>query len=135
MLAGDVKHLAGLDAFEDLAAGVELLGFRQMREVARMQDKVRSLRQGVDAGNGFLQGSRHIAVRALAEANMAVAYLQESESVRFRRDCFAHDAERVGNATRNGPQHDGFDPSHAFQHFAAADAVITIASDHCASDD
>ena len=38
----------------------------------------------------------------------------------------ADDAERVGNAAGNGPQHAGSDPGHAFQDFAPADAVIAI---------
>jgi len=43
------------------------------------------------------------------------------------------DAERVWHTARNGPQHPGTDPSHAFQNSSPAGAVVAVRFTHSPS--
>jgi hypothetical protein len=46
---------------------------------------------------------------------------------------FSDEADGMGHAAGNRPQHPGADPGHAFQNLAAIGAVITIKFAHCQS--
>src|SRR5215469_14842394 len=97
-----------------------------MTDVAGMDHKGWLLRQGIDLGDRLFQCPKRVRISWFIEADMAVADLQERQATGFRRLRLAHDAERVRHAASNRPQHAGAAPGHAFQHLAAADAVLMI---------
>ena len=100
VLAWHVEDLADLDPLEDLGDGVELLGCREVGEVAGVDQEVGSLRQGVDPGHGLLKRGGHaLLVRVLAEPDVAVADLDEREAARPRPPgALAEDARREDSA-------------------------------------
>ena len=66
VLAGDIKHLRCRSDFKELVQRVELLGLRQMRQIAGMDDQVRLLLERVDLRDRRLQRAVHIRIGRLA---------------------------------------------------------------------
>ena len=133
MLAGHVMNVEpGLR--DDLVGVVELRCRRQMADVAGVDHEGGLGRQRIDLGDALLKRAERIGIRRLeVEADMAVADLQERQPARFLRRRLVDKAQRMRNAAGNGPKHAGSDPSHAFENFAPADAVIAIEFAHCLS--
>ena len=78
---------------------------------------------GIDPPHGSLQRGRHVGVRRLVEADVAVADLHEGEiGLRGWLHRFAEDA-RGRHAAGKGPDEAGAGPGHALQKSAAVDAV------------
>jgi hypothetical protein len=130
VLAGNIEDLAGLGCFEQLIQRVEFLRFRKMRQVASVQYEIRRGGEGIDLGNGLLQGGNYIRVGRLVKTDVAVADLDEAEISRGGhgtvRGCRAERAEdsRAQHATADRPQHPGANPGHAFQEPAPVHAVL-----------
>ena len=82
--AGAADHLVGI---------VELLGLRQMRDVAGVDHEGRLRRELADLADRFLQGAEGVGVGRLVEADMAVADLQEGEAGRLGRLRVAEQAQ------------------------------------------
>src|SRR5271165_3899206 len=116
VLAWHVEDLVDLDPLEDLGDGVELLGCRKVGEVAGVDQKIGSLRQCVDPGDGLLQRGGHaLLVRVFAEADVAVADLDEREAARPRLPgSLAEGAGREDSAA-DRPDEACARPGHAFQ--------------------
>src|SRR5262249_55577418 len=79
VLAGDVEDLLHARALEHLVAGVELLRFRQVRDVAGVDQEVGRRLEGVDAGDRLPERAGDVGVLRLVEADVAVADLREME--------------------------------------------------------
>ena len=79
VLAGHVERAADLGPADDLIAGVELLGFGEMRDVAGVQEQGGALGQGVYFSDGSFERGGDVLIRRLVEADVAVAELDESE--------------------------------------------------------
>src|SRR5271157_3203771 len=127
VLAWHVEDLADLDPLEDLGDGVELLGCREVGEVAGMDQEVGSLRQRVDPGHGLLKRDGHaLLVRVLAETDVAVADLDEREAARPRPPgALAEDAGREDSAA-DRPDEACARPRHAFQEPATIHPVALV---------
>src|SRR5260370_1371522 len=81
VVAGHIKDLAHLDCLEDLGNGVDLLGRREVGEVAGMDQEIGPLWQGVDPGHGLLKRGGHgLLVRVFAKPDVAVADLDKGEA-------------------------------------------------------
>ena len=78
MLARHVVHVE-TRAADDLCGIVELLGLRQMGDVAGMEHERRLVGERLDLGDGLLQRAERVRIRGLVEADMAVGNLQERE--------------------------------------------------------
>jgi hypothetical protein len=74
----------------------------------------------------FLERADRVRIGRLVEADMAVADLQEGQPFRFGRLCRADKAQRARHAARNGPEHAGAGPGHAFKDAAAAHPAPVI---------
>ena len=79
MLSGNIESVLGPAALENLIEGVELLRLRQLRNISRMNEERRRRRHGVDAIESNLERLRHIFVCLFAEADVAIADLQEAK--------------------------------------------------------
>src|ERR1700712_2022147 len=104
-----------------------------MGDVAGVNHERRFYGHRLDLVNGFLERTDCVRISRLVEADMAVADLQECQAGRFGRLRRADQSERAGHPTRNGPEHAGACPGHAFQHAAATDAgrfIITVVIAH-----
>jgi len=125
VLARHVMHVEfGLR--DDAIGVVEFDRLRQMADVAGVDHEGRFDRHGVDPDDGFLQRAERVRIGRLVEADMTVADLQERHPGGFGGECRADQPEGTRHAARNGPQHPGAGPGHAFQDPAAADAGIVI---------
>jgi hypothetical protein len=91
VLARDVMHVE-LDLADDLIGIVELVGLGKMGDVAGMNHEGRLGRHRLHLGDGLAQRAECIRVGRLAEADMAVADLQEGEARRFRGQSVAEQA-------------------------------------------
>ena len=102
-------------------------GFRQMCDVAGVDHEGRLPRQRFDLADRLLERGDRVRVGGLVEADMAVADLQEGEAGghfrRLRRSMRPRDR---GTPPAHSPKHARAGPSHAFQHFAAADTVAIV---------
>ena len=97
-----------------------------MRDVAGVDHERRLDRHRLDLVDGFLQRAERVGIGRLVEADMAVADLQEGHAGGLGGLRRTDQSQRTGHAARNGPEHAGACPGHAFQHAAAADAVCFI---------
>ena len=79
VLAGHEEDLLGFAVLEHLLEIVELLGLRELREIAGVQDEIRRLRQRIDPRDGLAEGRGDIGIRRLVKADVAVADLHEVE--------------------------------------------------------
>src|ERR1044072_4118652 len=79
MFSGNVENIFGSAALESLIERVELLRFRQLRNVSCVNQKRRRGRNGIDAIKSKLEGGGNILVCLLVKANVAVADLQKTE--------------------------------------------------------
>src|SRR5579862_218043 len=105
-----------------------------MADVARVDHEGGLCRQGIYLGDALLERADGVGIwRLEVKADMAVADLQEGEGMRFLRGCLVDKAQRVRHAARNGPQHAGSNPGHAFENFAPTDAVFAVEFAHCLS--
>ena len=90
VLAGDVVDIADARALIICMAVSNSDRLGRLSNVARVQHKVRRPGHGVDLVYGELQGSGHILVGGLVEADVAVADLNEAETCcSFGRLCAA----------------------------------------------
>src|SRR5262249_4308219 len=110
--------------------GVELLGFGEVAQIARVHDEIRLARQRVDLVDGRLKCADHIAVGLAVETDVRVADLHECRrrtgNVCRRRDVGT--AERPADQTgrRQTVHHARAAPCHAFEEAAAIDLVLRI---------
>src|ERR1700722_1934117 len=107
---------------DDLIGVVELLGLRQMRDVAGMDHERRLGRHGDDLADRFPQRAERIGIGRLVETDMAVGNLQETEPRlgRLRRS----DQRRFRHAAGERPYHAGSRPDHTFERLAAVESFI-----------
>src|SRR5664280_797800 len=135
VLARNVVHVEfGLR--DDFFGVVEFGFLRQVRDVAGVDHEGRLCRNSFDAGDRPFQRALGIRVGRLVEAHMAVADLQKRQAQSsgrfgvgghgFRSVSLIDQAERMRHPAADGPQHPGAGPGHAFQHLAAAGAVIVV---------
>src|SRR5262249_17904314 len=101
-----------------------------MADVAGVDHEGRLLGQRIDLADGLFQRAERVGIGGLVEADMAVADLQEGETMAVRSLRLAHNPERVRYAAGDGPQHAGATPGHAFQDFAPVDAVSLVEFTH-----
>src|SRR6266446_2612291 len=94
-----------------------------MGDVAGVNRERRLRQHRIDLGDRLLEGAKRVGIGRLVEADMAVADLQERHAGGLGRLRGTDQSQRTGYAARNGPQHAGTGPGHAFQHPAAADAA------------
>ena len=121
MFARHAVDFARAERAMKLIDRVELFGLGQMRQVAGVQHEGGPLRQRVDLGDGLAIGLRHVPVRVTAEAQVAVADLDEREARRRRRLFpvrlgfigFRRDWRATRDAAAHRPNHAGAGPSHA----------------------
>ena len=97
-----------------------------MRDVAGMNHEGRLGLYGLDPLDRLFQRTLGVGVGGLVKAYMAVTDLQERQPLGVRRQRLVDQAERVRHPAADGPQHSRTHPGHAFQHLAAADAVIVV---------
>jgi len=83
-------------------------------------------RDQLDLVDRFLERADGVRIGRLVEADMAVADLQEGEPFRFGRLRRTDQSQRARHAARNGPEHAGAGPGHAFKDAAAAYSVPVI---------
>src|SRR5690348_5886155 len=129
MFSGNVEDFFRLRPFKNLIDGVKFLRFRQMADVACVQNEYRGDGQPVDFFNGRLQRGGDVGIRGLVEAHVAIADLHEAE---ISGGFLSADARKVAEAVRI--QHAAFDyaesagagPSHAFEKTAAVDTVVIV---------
>ena len=127
MLAGHVEDLADLDLLEDLGDGVELLGRREVGEVAGVDQEIGPLRQGVDPGHGLLERGGHgLLVRVLAEPDVAVADLDKREAARPRLSSVLAEGPGRKDPAACCPQDAGACPRHAFEEPATIHPVALV---------
>src|SRR5690348_1097245 len=126
VLAGDIEDTVRAESAEDLRGGVELLGSRELRDVAGVQNERGALRQRIDLRDGLLQGGGDVLVRFLAEADVAVAHLDEEDALPLGRREKVQAAEREGfrDATGQPPDCRRSRPCHTAQKAASVDAVL-----------
>ncbi len=96
-----------------------------MTKIARVQNKIRRLGQGVNLGNRFLQRSDHIFVSFFIESDVAVADLRKGEIPAGKVRRGAEDF-RCQDAAAYRPKDSGACPSHAFEKAATIDAVRIV---------
>src|SRR5258706_695273 len=87
VLAGDVEYAANPGGFEQLIQRVEFSWFGKVRQIARVQNKIRAVGQGIDAGNGPFERAGDIRISRFVETDEAVADLEEAKIAHrgFRR--------------------------------------------------
>ncbi len=128
VLAGHVKHLRGLGGGEHLRHRVELVGLREVAYVARVEDELRRLGEGVDPVDRLLKGANDIGVGGLVESDVGIADLDE---IQFRGGERARIGQRIAerargeNAAGNGADHRRAGPAHAAKKAPAIDAIVT----------
>jgi hypothetical protein len=109
---------------DDLIGIVELVRFGKMGDIAGMNHEGRLGRHRLHLGNGLAQRAERIRVSRLAEADMAVADLQEGEARRFRGQSVAKQAQGFRHTARQRPQHPGPRPDHTFERAPSAYARL-----------
>jgi hypothetical protein len=77
VLAGNEMDGSGLQSAQELLGGVEFGRFRQMADVAGVDDEIGLPGQPVDLGDGGLQGPGAVGIGLLGKADVAVADLHE----------------------------------------------------------
>ena len=97
-----------------------------MRDVAGVDHERWLGRHRLDLVDGLFQRADRIRIGRFVEADMAVADLQERHAGMVRGLRRPHQPHRARHAARNGPEYARACPGHAFQHAAAADAVIVV---------
>ena len=129
MFARNEENVGNLRALEQLSQRVEFFGCGQMRQVARMQNKIGSLRQFIYSRNGLLQGGSHVAVDAfLTETNVRVADLHEAEAGLgyFRGGGSQREPRGTEQSAADCPEHSGASPSHALEEAAPIQAILVV---------
>ena len=129
MLAGNVEDAVRLEALERLRESVELFWFRQLREVARVENERWRCGQRIDLGNGLTKRRCHVRIRCLIEADMAIADLNEAEiPCEVPYLLLQHIAQgiRFQNAALQKTKSARAGPGHAFQKSATIDAVVVV---------
>jgi hypothetical protein len=129
VLSGDVEDLADLGPFEDLGDRVIFIGFRQVGQVAGVDQEVRRLRQCVDLSDRLLERGGHVLVRLLGEADVAIADLDKREVARLC-PCKGF-TERAGReyAAAGRPDEPRAGPGHALEETAPVHAVSVVITD------
>ena len=79
VFAGHIKNRTSLCGFEKLIQRVEFRWLGKMRQVPGVQNEIRRCGQGVDFGDGLLEGADDIGVGRLVKTDVAVADLHEAE--------------------------------------------------------
>src|SRR4029077_13290342 len=70
VLARDIENVLGVSAFQDLIDGIELFWFREVTDVAGMQDELRCCGQSIDLVHRGLQSPSDIRIGRLVESPM-----------------------------------------------------------------
>src|SRR5436305_14552945 len=94
-----------------------------MSDIAGVDHEGRFYRHRLDFADRLLERADRVGIGRLVEADMAVADLQEAQPGRLGGLRRADKAERARYPARNGPEHAGAGPGHAFQHPPAANAA------------
>ncbi len=79
VLARHIEHLPLAQPLQELVQRIELARLRQMREVARVNQKVRRTLERVNLVHRSLQRPGYIGIRGSVKADMTVADLHERE--------------------------------------------------------
>src|SRR5690349_328499 len=126
VLAGNVENTIRTQSAEHLRGGVELVGLGELRDVSRVENERGTLRQRVDLGDGLLQGCRDVLVGLLAEADVAVAHLDEEDALPLsgREQRESAQSKGLGNAAGQPPNGCRACPRHAPEKAASVDAVV-----------
>src|SRR5260370_42501106 len=98
-----------------------------MSKVAGVQDERRRCRQRIHFGDRFAQGSGHISVRRLVEADMAVTDLYKAEVAFEIANLLAHDVaqgEGLHNTTLKHAERPGARPAKTLQKAPPRDAIL-----------
>jgi len=135
VLAGDEMEGVGLDALEELIGRVELGRLGEMRDVAGVDHEGGIEIERIDPLDRLAQGRRDIRVGFLAEADMAVADLDEAEFLRGllvgdSGGCRADQIDRCRDAAHKGPEHSRSRPRHALQQAPPVQAVVAHIAGH-----
>ena len=121
MFSRNVEGFPGASFPQNLICRVELGRLRELRDIARVEEKRGLDLEGIDLGDRRPKGRGHIVVRGFVEADVTVAYLHEEELALLR--CLSTEARRAGDASADRPQQACPDPCHAAQEVAPIDAV------------
>src|SRR5205807_1392497 len=127
------RHVMHVEpALRNDAVGVVELGwFREMGDVAGMNDEGWLDCKRIDLGERFLERAERVRICRLIESDMAVADLEKGQPARFGSSRLADNADRTRYAGSDGPQDPGTSPGHAFEDFAPADAArLTLIRTH-----
>ncbi len=116
MLARNVVAVE-LELADRLGGIVELLGLRQMRDVARVNEEGGLRGQRRHLADRLFERRQRVRIGGLVETDVAVGNLQEGEpSVGRMR---GPEQGRSRHAAGNSPQHAGARPEHAFERASA----------------
>jgi len=85
VLAGHVEDALGANSLQHFVRRVELLGLRELRDIAGVNDERRVLWECVELRDGFLKRRGHVLVRFLVEADVTVADLCEEDALSLIR--------------------------------------------------
>ncbi len=126
VLAGHEEIAPGLRFPQDLIARVEFGLFRQMRQVARVQQQGGRVPQRINSRDRFAQCAGHILVRSFGKADVAVADLDERKAAGRGGVRVLSEYARDGNAAAQAPQQARADPRHAFEHSPPIDSISLV---------
>ena len=115
VLAGGNVQRAGPEGLEEAVGDLELLGLREVRHVAGMDDERRRRRHAVDLGDRLAESGGDVGIGLLGEADVAVADLHEVEAAGIGLLRRILQRVRPRHAADQGPGEAGARPCHAFQ--------------------
>src|SRR5580658_1252673 len=114
VLTGNIKNVFGPNRFQHLIHTVELSGFRLMREVAGVNEKLRLRWKRVDFVDRGLHRTGNVRIGRLVKADVAVADLDKREVV-FRWFRVGSEQFRSGYASSDRPDDTGSSPGHTLK--------------------
>src|SRR3954468_1906518 len=123
VLARHVVHVE-LCLRNDLLGIVEFGRLREMRDVAGVDHEGWLRRHCLDLADGLFERAIDVRVRGLVESHVAVADLQEGERTCALRHRLVDKPERARYAASDCPEDAGPRPGHAFENFAAVNAIV-----------
>src|SRR5579872_887406 len=114
MLARYIEDLLPA-AGQNLCQSVEFGGLRAVREIARVDEKIRGRGACANPVQSRLERCGDVCVGRLVEANMAVADLYKAKVCLTGGVPRASEGTRHGHSSHETPNHSGARPCHAFQ--------------------
>ena len=119
VFAGGGEKIQAFELAKGLLGHVEFAGFRQVADVAGMQNEGWALRQIVNFGDGQTGGAGHVGIGVFVKTEMGVADLGEMQSAAGQVGGLGGPDQRTfGDAAHHGPGDTRPGPSHAFQDVA-----------------